>query len=112
MKTDNSLRGRCKKMSEAFVFDNPTYRIVRGFYTCSIWNVKEQHWWTVNTLTEEIYDPTASQYPSSGMGIYEEFDGFFECSQCGKLVEEKDVVSMGNRYVFCSSSCACKLVGL
>ena len=35
---------------------------------------------------------------------YEEFDGFFECSNCGKRISEEDGTINGN-YIFCSGTC-------
>lgn len=40
---------------------------VRGHYDCPIWGSRE-HWWLVDPDSEEIVDPTASQFPSKGVG--------------------------------------------
>jgi len=75
METDYiKYRGKCLKMCKEAIELNPELRLVRGYYYCPIWNKKEAHWWTVE-LDGEIYDPTKDQFPSRGMGDYEEFNG-------------------------------------
>ena len=103
-------RGKCKPMSEALVLLNPGWRLVRGHYWCPIWRSREPHWWAVDT-EGKIQDPTRLQFPSAGHGEYEEFDGVFDCEQCGKSVKEEDVYTHGN-YAFCSGRCAMRCVGL
>lgn len=103
-------RGKCKELSEAAVAKDSSLRLVRGYYYEPIWGTIEQHWWTVRE-DGTIYDPTKDQFPSRGLGTYEEFDGWYNCEECGKEIEEKDAVYCGN-YVVCSNQCAMRLVGL
>ncbi len=104
------FRGKCKEYCEAAIKEDPTLTLVRGHYFCPIWNSNEQHWWTVKE-TGEIYDPTRLQFPSNGLGIYTEFDGQVECSQCGKIIPEEEAI-FASRYGFCSNQCYGRFVGI
>lgn len=103
-------RGKCKIFSEQAVADDPTLRLVRGYYYCLFSNKKEAHWWTVKP-DGEIYDPTKNQFLSKGMGEYEEFDGMVECDQCGKRIAE-EVAFTDGRFGFCSGRCHGKYIGV
>lgn len=103
------FRGKCKELSEAAAAADPTLRLVRGHYFCPIWNTNEPHWWTVRP-DGTIFDPTARQFPSAGAGIYEEFDGFFSCAECGKSVAEAEA-HFESRYAFCGYECFGRFVG-
>ena len=107
--SDYSLRGKCKEMSEELVAKDPSLRLVRGYYHCPMWG-KQKHWWTQRE-DGTIIDPTVNQFPSPGMGEYEEFDGMLACENCGKPVREEEAVPCGN-YGCCSTRCAMRLVGL
>jgi hypothetical protein len=103
-------RGKCKEMSEELVKNDPTLRLVRGFYYCPFWG-EQGHWWTVNK-NGDIIDPTAKQFPSGGItGEYVEFDGIVYCEECGKEMKEEDVQFAGN-YPLCSTRCYGRLVGI
>jgi len=112
MKQTNYIkyRGKCKEMSEAAIKEDPSLTLVRGYYFDPVWNTEEPHWWTVGE-DGIIYDPSAKQFPSCGLGVYTEFDGTFVCEECSKTVKENDAVIYGN-YVVCSDNCAMRLVGL
>ena len=104
------FRGKCKELSEQLCLENPSLMLVRGHYYCPMWNTTEPHWWCKDA-TGKIVDPSARQFPSKGLGIYTEFDGFIKCAECGKAVNEDDVKTYGN-YAFCSTPCICRFVGL
>ena len=104
------FRGRCKELSEAAVAADPTLRLVRGHYFCPLWARDEQHWWTVRP-DGTVFDPSARQFPSNGGGIYTEFDGWCECSNCGERVHESKATFHSN-YVFCSYECHGRFVGV
>lgn len=104
------FRGKCKELSEAACAADPTLTLVRGHYYCPIWNTKEPHWWT-KRVDGTIYDPTVLQFPSEGQGEYTEFDGTFECSECGESVKEENARFASN-YVFCSDRCYGRFVGV
>ena len=103
-------RGKCKEMSEAAVAADPTLTIVRGHYYCPVWNTEEQHWWCVRE-DGTIYDPTAKQFGSKGLGIYTPFDGTITCDECGKQVKEEEA-SIEGRFAFCSYRCHGRFVGI
>jgi hypothetical protein len=109
---DNYLkfRGKCRQYAEAAVKDDPSLRLVRGFYYCPVWGTKEQHWWT-ERADGTIHDPTALQFPSSGNGRYEEFSGTVECDNCGTCCPE-EAAQITGRYAFCSPTCYGKFVGV
>lgn len=105
------FRGKCKELSEAAVAADPALTLVRGHYWCPVWGTREPHWWTVRS-DGSIHDPTAQQFPSKGLGVYEPFDGTVECAECGKALREEDAAFHGN-YAFCpDTSCAMRFVGL
>lgn len=92
--------GKCKAVTSAMNKQFPELTRVSGFYHCSIWG-RRQHFW-LRTDQGEIIDPTAKQFPSGGMGKYEEIiDSKLiptgVCPNCGQETYEE-------RY-FCSESC-------
>ena len=103
-------RGKCKEYSENACRENPKLKMVRGHYYCPIWNRKEQHFWCVDEKGE-IHDPTKLQFPSNGLGEYIEFDGIVECDNCVKQLPE-DEARFESRYVFCSTACVMRFVGI
>lgn len=108
--TDYSLyRGKCKEMSEELVKNDPTLKLVRGYYHCPFWG-KQEHWWTVKE-DGTIVDPTAKQFPSKGYSEYEEFNGILNCSECGKEMKEEEA-SFDSNYCFCSYECHGRFIGL
>ena len=102
-------RGKCKEMSEALIAQDPSLTLVRGFYYDAQWG-EQQHWWTKDS-NGNIIDPTKDQFPSKGLGHYEEFDGMVECAECGKTMKEEEA-SFESRYAFCSGACHMRFVGL
>lgn len=104
------FRGKCKELSEAACAADPKLRLVRGHYFCPVWGTNEQHWWTVRP-DGTIHDPTKDQFPSRGLGDYEEFDGMVTCAECGKQVPEGEA-EFASRYAFCSGRCYGRFVGV
>jgi hypothetical protein len=102
-------RGKCKEMAEALVREDPSLRLVRGYYHCPLWG-KQAHWWAEKP-DGDIIDPTAEQFPSSGLGDYEEFDGMVECAECGRRIPESNAKLEG-RYAFCDGACYGRFIGL
>lgn len=94
-------RGNCKQFCEQAILNDPSLRLVRGYYHDAFWG-KQPHWWTERN-DGSIFDPSKLQFPDKN-GEYEEFDGFFECSNCGKRISEEDGTINGN-YIFCSGTC-------
>lgn len=103
-------RGKCQEYCEAAILDDPSLALVRGYYYEPIWGTREEHWWTKRP-DGTIFDPTREQFPSKGMGAYEEFDGWLSCEECGKEIREEEAYMCG-RYPCCSNACAMRLVGL
>jgi hypothetical protein len=103
METDyTKYRGKCLSVAKAMVADNPTLSLVRGWYHCPIWG-KQEHWWC-KTADGTIIDPTVLQFPSKGMGNYEEFAGAYTCEYCGKDIKEEEVYPV-DQHVYCSYTC-------
>jgi len=102
-------RGKCKKMSEDAIKNNPMLTLVRGYYWDEFWG-KQAHWWT-KYPDGTIYDPTKDQFPTKGIGHYEEYNGMVQCAQCEKEMPEGDAVFEG-RFTFCSGACRMRFVGL
>jgi hypothetical protein len=111
MKTNyQKYRGKCKEFCKQAILEDPSLKLVRGFYHDPIWG-KQQHWWTIRP-DGSIFDPTKKQFPSGGIKeFYEEFNGTLECAQCGTKIKESEVIPYG-RYGFCSGTCRCKFVGI
>jgi hypothetical protein len=110
MTHDYSLRGKCKQMAEAAVAADPALTLMTGHYYCPHWG-QQEHWWTVRA-GGTVYDPTAAQFPSMGRGIYEPWDGTFECAECAKSLTRQEVGSAEGRYAFCSGRCHGRFVGV
>ena len=102
-------RGKCKEFSEELAQANPTLSVVRGYYHCTSWG-EQAHWWCI-TPDGTIIDPTKDQFPSKGLGDYEPFDGTIACENCGKIINEENVIMCGP-FPVCSSRCGCRLVGV
>ncbi len=92
--------GTCKevtlKMQEAF----PELRRVRGHYYCAIWG-ERGHWWLIDE-NGNIVDPTKAQFPSKGIGHYDEWDESQKeltgiCPNCGDYCYDGNSV--------CSEAC-------
>jgi hypothetical protein len=106
-----TLRGKCRELSEAAVAADPGLTLVRGHYICPYWG-KQAHWWTVRS-DGTIFDPTAGQFPSHGAGEYVPFDGIVPCAECGaEMTEAEAAKGAHGNYAFCSTSCACRFVGI
>lgn len=101
------FRGKCKEMSEKFIKDHPelNLELARGWYHCPFWG-KQEHWWCVE-YDGKIHDPTAKQFPSKGLGHYEEYIGVLNCEYCSEEVKEEDVYLSGH-HVYCNYECAYK----
>ena len=102
-------RGKCKEFSELEIKKNPSLILVKGWYHCPIWG-KQEHWWCKDK-EGEIIDPTKLQFPSAGIGDYEEYKGILICEECGKEVKEEECIPMG-RFAVCSMRCGRALVGV
>lgn len=104
------FRGRCRELCAVELAKDESLVLVRGHYFCPAWATNEPHWW-LERPDGSVFDPSARQFPSNGAGLYEKFNGFFCCEQCGTEVEEEKVVPAGP-YPCCSQQCALRLVGL
>lgn len=81
--------GLCAAVTATMAEQFPELKRVRGHYYCHAWG-NRAHWWLV-TEQGEIVDPTAAQFPSGGLGLYEEYaEGSPEpsgkCAGCGGYV--------------------------
>lgn len=95
-------RGKCRQMAEQAAREDPSLRVVCGYYICPFWG-EQPHWWTVRP-DGSIYDPTSAQFPSKGLGEYILWDGTLECEYCGKKVKPEEVYSY-EHHVYCSYTC-------
>lgn len=83
---DQDCLGKCKEMAEIMLETFLELRMVRGHYYCPIWG-ERGHWWLIDE-NDDIVDPTRSQFPSKGLGLYVEWDESEEeptgkCPNCG-----------------------------
>lgn len=60
--------GKCAEVTLAMQAVFPELVRVRGQYHCLIWGERD-HWWLTDP-EGNIVDPTASQFPSGGLGEY------------------------------------------
>lgn len=96
--TQESAYGKCDEATLAMQKEFPHLRRVRGFYYCIVWG-ERTHWWLQDG--DDIVDPTAIQFPSSG-GPYDEVTDESQiptgvCMDCGSPVYNFDT--------FCSRAC-------
>ena len=108
VRPDPYLRGKCELWAKRLAAEDPTLRLVRGWYWDLQWG-QQEHWWTEDA-DGRIIDPTAAQFPHGGVtALYEEYDGRFPCQGCGAEVEETDP----DRYERCCSyECFGRMVGV
>lgn len=93
-------RNQCAKYTEQMDKAFPELTRVRGHYYCAFQG-ERQHWWLIDE-EGEVVDPTASQFPSKGIGFYDIWDETQEeptgkCPNCGDYCYK-------GRHV-CSDSC-------
>lgn len=93
--------GQCAEVTAAMASAFPELRRVRGHYYCTVWG-QRTHWWLVDRDGARV-DPTATQFPSKGVGVYEEWaEGEEEpsgkCQNCSGYVYGGGTV--------CSDQCA------
>lgn len=105
-----AFRGKCKELAEAACQADTKLRLVRGYYHCPFWG-KQAHWWG-ESQDGTVTDPSSPQFPSKGMGDYEEYDGNVECANCGTAMPEDDAWRIEGRYCYCSSRCYGQFVGV
>jgi hypothetical protein len=90
---------------------DPTLTPVRGFYFCPVWRRDRQHWW-LRRPDGTVFDPTKTQFPSSGAGLYQPFEELeFECDECGASVPKEMAGAFHHNYTICSDRCYGRLVG-
>jgi len=92
--------GTCAEITLGLAEKFPDLKRVRGHYYCPTWG-ERAHWWLVDK-DGQIVDPTASQFPSGGAGVYVSWEeGSREptgtCPQCGDYVYDGGTC--------CSESC-------
>ena len=103
METDyEKYRGKCKQMSEELCAKDVSLTLVKGWYHCPIWG-EQEHWWCKKP-DGTIVDPTVNQFPSKGLGEYQEYAGIVCCEYCGKEVKEEDAYFV-EHHVYCSYKC-------
>lgn len=77
--------GKCAALTQALVEAFPSLRRVRGHYFCPMTGKAYPHWWC-ETSEGAVIDPTSAQFPSMGLGAYEEHTGpepTGKCPNCG-----------------------------
>jgi hypothetical protein len=105
----NNGYGKCDSVTKAMIAAFPELRRACGFYYCPSWG-KRTHWWCVS-LNGSIVDPTALQFPSRGLGEYDELiqgEDFDKRVPVGKCPNCGDVIyGIANRGKgVCSDKCA------
>lgn len=85
--------GTCQEVTEKMLAAFPELERVRGYYYCLTWGERE-HWW-LKTKEGAIVDPTATQFPTKGNGVYAELDPDAKeptgmCPECGEYVYDNN----------------------
>jgi hypothetical protein len=98
-------QGQCAEITAAMAQAFHELRRVRGHYYCLTWG-ERAHWWLV-APDGTVVDPTAAQFPSRGLGHYEEWQEGAEepvgrCANCGGEI----YASSGYTDTVCSDLCA------
>ena len=104
------LRGKCKDKATAAAAEDPSLRLVRGWYIDPDWG-EQEHWWCERE-DGEIVDPTVEQFPSGhipGLRSYREYIGIYPCPGCGIDVHED---SPNRSSGFCCGACYGATVGM
>lgn len=106
------FRGKCHAACIALQATLPELTLHRGWYHQPGWpKTSCQHWW-LQTPQGQIIDPTSLQFPNPHIkDLYEEFNGFCECEECGTSIKEEEAIFAG-RYPVCSDICYKSLVGI
>jgi hypothetical protein len=83
----NNTTGKCEIATIEMLKNFPELIRVRGHYYCSVWGERE-HWW-LETSEGGVIDPTASQFPTRGHGVYVPWDESQpeptgRCPNCGE----------------------------
>jgi len=78
--------GQCAGVTLDMQADFPELIRVRGQYHCPIWGERD-HWW-LKDPDGNVIDPTAKQFPSGGIGEYQEWnegdpEPTGQCPNCG-----------------------------
>lgn len=94
--------GACAEVTKSMATAFPELNRVRGHYYCPVWG-ERTHWWLA-TQDGQIIDPTASQFPSGGLGHYEPWDESQKeptgkCPNCGGLCYDGDVCCCDNCFL-------------
>lgn len=86
--------GKCAEVTAEMAEAFPWLRRVRGHYFCVVTGRDHPHWW-MQDADGQVIDPTASQFPSNGAGIYTEHEGpepSGKCPNCGGYVYDGGTV--------------------
>jgi len=103
-----SVFGKCKETCEQMLQEFPELQLVRGHYYCSLWG-ERSHWWLIDT-SGNIIDPTSSQFPTKGNGVYipwgeESEEPIGRCINCGELCFK----SKGGSSSICGYECGLEM---
>jgi hypothetical protein len=106
-------RGACYDNAQAFVRQFPAYQLRKGFFHSVHWG-PQQHWWTRHKTTNQIVDPTASQFPDGvpfpkTSSAYEDLTDLPDDQLLDKVPTGKCAYCAGPAYhheSFCSTECA------
>ena len=105
----NETYGCCAEATLAMQAAFPELIRVRGEYLCWVWGSRD-HWW-LKTPDGTIVDPTKDQFPSKGVGEYQERDESQpeptgRCPNCGEYCYNGDYCCSHDCHVsyvaFCS----------
>ncbi len=97
--TSDSI-GKCAEITLAMCKAFPELKRVRGHYYDFVW-AERAHWWCVDP-NGIVIDPTAAQFPSKGLGFYDEHvkgdpEPTGKCMNCGAYCF--------NEQLFCCDQC-------
>lgn len=98
--TADAAYAKCAEITLAMAEEFLELDRVRGIYHCPIWG-KRTHWW-LKDEDGNVVDPTAKQFPSGGIGEYQEITNDEECPtgrcpNCGEMTYKFETV--------CSAKC-------
>ena len=97
--------GLCASMTEQMAAAFPELTRTRGYFYDPQIGLRA-HWWLVHP-DGYIVDPTAKQFPSHGIGMYEPYDEsqpepIGHCLNCGELCYEREG---SDAHQICSPEC-------
>ena len=106
--TKEQAYGACYKTCVEMQAVFPELILTKGYYLCYRRGVRN-HWW-LKTEDGQVIDPTKNQFPSNGIGFYQEFEEnepipTGKCHNCGDFCYNNDFCCSENCTISYAAYC-------